>query len=197
LGWATVHGYRSGDNPARWSNHLDKLLPAKGKVAKVEHFTALPYGEIAGFMVALRGQEGVAARALEFAILTAARSGEVLGARWSEINIAERLWTIPAERMKAGKEHRVPLSDAAIAVVEQMAAVRLNDYVFPGLKKGQPASTNTMFYALRHMNRGDLTAHGFRSTFMDWATERTNFPAEMRDLALAHTVSDKVVRLAR
>jgi integrase len=194
LGWATVHGYRSGDNPARWSNHLDKLLPAKGKVAKVEHFTALPFGEIAGFMVALRAQEGVAARALEFAILTAARSGEVLGARWSEIDMAERLWTIPASRMKNGKEHRVPLSDAAIAVVDQMAAVRLNDYVFPGLKKGQPASANTMFYALRHMNRGDLTAHGFRSTFRDWAAERTNFPREVAELALAHTVGDATER---
>jgi integrase len=192
LDWATARGYRTGENPARWRGHLENLLPKRSKVRKVEHHPALPYPEIAAFVAELRQQEGVAARALEFAILTAARSGEVLGARWSEFDMANRIWTIPGDRMKAGKEHRVPLSDAAMAVVEQMAAVRLNDYVFPGLKKGQSASTNTMFYALRHMNRGDLTAHGFRSTFRDWCAEHTAFPAEVAEMALAHVVGDKV-----
>jgi integrase len=192
LDWATARGYRTGENPARWRGHLENLLPKRSKVARVEHHPALPYPEIAAFMAELRQQEGVAARALEFAILTAARSGEVLGARWSEFDIANRIWIVPGDWMKAGKEHRVPLSEAAMVVVEQMAAVRLNDYVFPGLRKGQPASTNTMFYALRRMGRGDLTAHGFRSSFRDWCAECTAFPAEVAEMALAHVVGDKV-----
>ena len=122
LDWATARGYRTGENPARWRGHLENLLPKKSKVRRVEHYAALPYAEIAEFMVRLRQQEGVAARALEFAILTAARSGEVIGARWNEINVAERLWTVPGERMKSGREHRVPLSDAALTVIESMAS---------------------------------------------------------------------------
>ncbi len=143
-------------------------------------------------MTALRQQEGVAARALEFAILTAARTGEVIGARWEEINLAEKLWTIPAERMKAGKEHRVPLSAPALAILEDLGKVRESDFVFLGGRHGRPISNMAMLMTLRRMKRDDLTAHGFRSSFRDWAAERTTFPAEVAEMALAHSVSDKV-----
>jgi integrase len=192
LDWATARGYRSGENPAKWKGHLENLLPARGKVARVEHFPALPYGELPPFMVELRAQEGVAAKALEFAILCAARSGEVLGCCWSEINTGERLWTIPAERMKAGKEHRVPLSDAALAIIEHQSTIgSASAHVFPGSRSGSPMDRIAFFRLLQRMGR-EVTAHGFRSSFMDWAMEQTNFPAEMRDMALAHTVADKV-----
>ena len=192
LDWATARGYRQGENPARWRGHLENLLPQKAKVRRVEHHAALPYVEIAGFMAALRQQAGIAARALEFAILTAARTGEVIGARWEEINLAERLWTIPAERMKAGKEHRVPLSAPALAILENLAKVREGEFVFPGGRHGRAISNMAMLMTLRRMKRDDLTAHGFRSSFRDWAAERTTFPAEVAEMALAHTVSDKV-----
>jgi integrase len=202
LDWATVRGYRQGENPARWRGHLENLLPvpARAKRAarqarnKGEHFDALPYAEIAGFMVALRWQAGTAARALEFTILTAARTGEVIGARWREINLAERVWIVPGERMKAGKEHRVSLSDRALAILGEAGAP--DDFVFQGGKPGQPLSNMAMLKLLQRMElrtpNDGVTVHGFRSTFMDWATECTHFPAEMRDLALAHTVTDKV-----
>jgi integrase len=192
IDWATVRGYRQGENPARWRGHLENLLPKKSKVRRVEHHAALPYPEIGAFIVELRQQEGVAARALEFAILTAARTGEAIGARWSELDLAERLWTVPGERMKAGKEHRVPLSDAALAILDDMRAIRQSDFVFPGGRAGRPISNMAMLMLLRRMGRGDLTAHGFRSSFRDWAAERTGFPAEVAEMALAHTVSDKV-----
>jgi integrase len=192
LDWAKVRGYRDGENPARWRGHLQQLLPARSKVRRVEHHAALPYREIGAFMTELRAQEGVAARAFEFAILTAARTGEVIGARWDEINMAERLWTIPPERMKGGREHRVPLSNTAIAIIEQMAAIRQSDFVFPGAQPGRSFSNMALLMTLRRMGRGDLTAHGFRSTFRDWAAERTNFPAEVAEMALAHAVGDKV-----
>jgi len=193
LDWATTRGYRQGENPARWRGHLENLLPKKSKVRRVEHHAALAYPEIGGFVAELRQQEGVAARALEFTILTAARTGEAIGARWSEINLADRLWTVPAARMKkADKEHRVPLSDRALAIVDAMAEIRSGDFVFPGGKKGRPLSNMALLMTMRRMGRGDLTAHGFRSTFRDWAAERTNFPSEVAEMALAHTVSDKV-----
>jgi len=192
LDWATARGYRQGENPARWRGHLENLLPKRSKVRRVEHHAALAYAEMASFIAELRQQEGVAARALEFAILTAARTGEVIGARWDEFNIAERLWTIPAERMKAGKEHRVPLSDAALAIVETMRQTHQGDFVFPGGKTGRPLSNMALLMLLRRIGRGDLTAHGFRSSFRDWAAERTTFPAEVAEMALAHTVADKV-----
>jgi integrase len=192
LDWATARGYRRGENPARWRGHLENLLPKKSKVRRVEHHAALPYPEIGGFMGELRQQEGTAARALEFAILTAARTGEVIGATWNEIDFAEQLWTVPAERMKAGKEHRVPLSDAALAILEDLRKVQQDNFVFPGGKAGRPISNMAMLMLLRRMGRGDLTAHGFRSSFRDWAAERTGFPAEVPEMALAHTVSDKV-----
>jgi integrase len=192
LDWATTRGDRTGENPARWRGHLENLLPARSKVRRVEHYAALPYPEIGAFMSQLRRSDGPSARALDFAILTAARTGEVIGARWDEINVAERIWTVPADRMKAGREHRVPLSNAALAIVEKMAAIRTGEYVFPGGKAGRPMSNMALLMLLRRMGRGDLTAHGFRSTFRDWAAERTNFPAEVAEMALAHTVSDKV-----
>src|SRR5216684_2424593 len=190
LDWATARGYREGENPARWRGHLEYLLPARSKVSRVEHLAALPYAEIGTFMTELRQQQGVAARALEFAILTAARTGEVLGARWDEINIADRVWTVPAERMKTGKEHRVPLSDAATVIIEEMAEVRRGDHVFPGTARALAHSR--LRDLLLRVGRADLTVHGFRSTFRDWAAERTAFPAEVAEMALGHTVGDKV-----
>jgi integrase len=192
LDWATARGYRQGDNPARWRGHLENLLPKKSKMRRVKHHAALPYVEIGDFMAQLKQQEGVAAEALEFTILTAARTGEVIGARWPEINFAERLWTVPVERMKSGKEHRVPLSAAALAILEQMRAIRQDDFIFPGGKARRPMSNMAMAMTLRRMGRADLTVHGFRSSFRDWAAERTGFPSEVAEMALAHAVGDKV-----
>jgi integrase len=203
LDWAKVRGFRNGENPARWRGHLDKLLPARAKVHRVEHHAALPYAELPDFMMELRRQQGVAARALEFAILTAARPGEVIYARWGEIDLATKLWTVPAGRMKAGKDHRVPLSARAIAILEEMKplgdarSAEGQAYVFPGGKLGQPLSNMAFLMLLRRMKRDDLTAHGFRSTFRDWASERTNFPGEVAEMALAHTVSGKVEQAYR
>jgi integrase len=192
LDWATARGYREGENPARWRGHIENLLPKRSQVRRVEHHAALPYAELGAFMAELRGQEGIGALALEFCILTAARTGEVIGARWNEVDQAERLWTVPRERMKAGREHRVPLSDAALAIVSRLAGMRHADFVFPGARGGRPLSQMAMLMTLRRMGRGDLTAHGFRSTFSDWAAEQTSFASEVREMALAHTVSDKV-----
>jgi integrase len=190
LDWAKVRGFRTGENPARWKGHLDKLLPAKSKVKKPGHHAALPYAQIGAFMTELRARDGVTPRALEFAILTAARSGEVLGARWDEFDLRARLWTIPAARMKAGREHRVPLSDAACDVLMRMAKVQENDFVFPGTRRAQIG--NMAFHNMfERMGREDLTVHGFRSTFRDWAAEQTSFPGEVAEMALAHAVSDK------
>jgi len=192
LDWAAVRGYRHGDNPARWRGHLDKLLPARGKVRQVAHHAALRYDEMPKFMAALRAQEGLAARALEFLILCAARTGEVIGARWEEFDLDEAVWVVPPARRKARREHRVPLSPAALAVVTALSEVRLGDFVLPGLKKGKPLSNMAMLKLLHRMDRADLTAHGFRSTFRDWAAEQTNFPREVAEMALAHTIGDKV-----
>src|SRR5215831_1683903 len=192
LDWAKVRGYRAGENPARWRGHLDHLLPAKSKVRKVEHHAALPYVQAGAFMAVLRELPGINARALEFLVLTATRTGETLGAIWDEVDIEARLWTIPAERMKAGKEHRVPLSGATLAVLEQMHAIRHSDYVFPGGRDGRPLSEMALLMLLRRMERGEITAHGFRSTFRDWAAERTTFPREVAEAALAHTIPDAV-----
>ncbi|QND60324.1 tyrosine-type recombinase/integrase [Mesorhizobium huakuii] len=191
LDWATARGYRQGENPARWRGHLDKLLPARSKVAKVKHHAALPYPEIGEFVNTLRPMEGVSPKALEFAILTATRTGEVVGARWSEIDTENALWTIPGDRMKAGKEHRVPLSDRALEILESLPREKGNDSVFIGEKGGKPLSNMALLMTLRRMERADLTAHGFRSTFRDWAAEQTAYPNELLEMALAHTVSDK------
>ena len=195
LDWAKVRGYRAGENPARWRGHLDKLLPARSKVRRVEHHAALPYAELPSFLVSLREQEGIAARALEYSILTAARTGEVIGARWGEMDLLDKTWTLTAARMKSGRQHRVPLSASALAILKEMQAHRHADdaFVFPGGKKGRPLSNMAFLMLLRRMGRGNVTAHGFRSSFRDWAAERTNFPAEVAEMALAHTVSDKTV----
>jgi integrase len=152
----------------------------------------LPYDELAEFVVALRSQQGIASRALEFLILTATRTGEVIGARWDEVDLGEKIWVVPAARMKAGREHRVPLSGSAVAILEEMQKIRESDFVFPGGKRGKPLSNMAMLAVLKRIGRSDLTNHGFRSSFRDWAAERTNFPREVAEMALAHTVSDKV-----
>jgi integrase len=192
LDWATAREYRDRENPARWKGHLENLLPKKSKVRTVEHHAALPYVEIAAFMTELREQEGMAARALEFAILTAARRSEVLGARWLEIDLQARLWIIPATRMKSGREHRVPLSARAASILEALALGRRGEFVFHGATSRRPIGNMSMLRLLTRMGRADLTAHGFRSTFSDWCSECTHFPAEVREMALAHAVSDKV-----
>ena len=189
LAWATVRGYRKGENPARWRGHLDELLPARSKVQKVDHHAALPFGEIGTFMVELAKVEGLGARALEFAILTAARSGEVRGATWSEIDLTAKVWTIPASRMKAEKEHRIPLSDTAVSLLEALPRIAGTDLVFPSAKNAQ-LSDMTLTAVLRRMNQ-PVTAHGFRSTFRDWAGETTAYPREVIEHALAHQLKDK------
>ena len=192
LDWAKARNYREGENPARWKGHLDNLLPARSKVKKVKHHAALPYDEIGAFMNQLSERESVSARGLEFQILTAARTGEVMGANWAEIDIDKALWTIPAERTKTDVEHRVPLSTSVIALLEHMREISSSEFVFPGAKAGKPLSSMAFLQLLKRMGRGDLTAHGFRSTFRDWAAERTAFPREVAEMALAHTIGDKV-----
>lgn len=191
LDWARVRGYRSGDNPARWRGHLDMLLQAPGKVQKTNHFAALPFGEIAAFLAKLREIEGNGAQALVFAILTACRSGEIRGAIWEEIDMKGAVWTIPAVRMKAKKEHRVALNEEAMAILMTVPEGRREGLIFPNTK-GEMLSDMTLTAALRRMGRSDITAHGFRSTFRDWAAERTDFPREVAEMALAHTIQNKV-----
>ena len=196
LDWAKARGYRSGENPARWRGHLDKLLPARSKVRKVQHHAALPYGEIGQFLADLRKREGTAGRALEFTIATAARTNETIGMRWSEVDQKAGVWTVPADRMKSGREHRVPLNDTAMTVLALMAEDRESDYVFPGERRAALSNT-TMLKLLKRKGRDDLTVHGFRSTFRDWAAERTNFPSEVAEAALAHVVGDDTERAYR
>lgn len=191
LDWASFRGYRQGDNPARWKGHLEHELPARNKVQKVEHHPALPYREIGVFMRKLQQCPGISARALEFAILTAARSGEVRGAKWSEIDLGKRIWIVPAERMKAEKEHRVPLSDPVILLLEQLPKLVDTDLVFPAPRGGQ-LSDMSLTAVLRRMNHGHITQHGFRSTFRDWAAETTSYPREVCEHALAHKLADGV-----
>lgn len=192
LNWAKVHGLREGENPAQWRGHLDQLLPATSKVRRVEHHAALPYREVSNFMARLRKEKGITARALEFLILTTTRTGETLGARWEEIDFKERMWTIPAERMKAAKPHRVPLSSRAVAILKEMKEIRRNEFVFPGAKQGRPFSQMALLMLLRRMGYGHVTAHGFRSSFRDWAAERTSFSREAAEMALAHAIPDAV-----
>ncbi len=190
LDWAKVRGFRMGDNAARYRGHLDKMLPARAKVRRVEHHAALPYAELPGFMAALREQQGIAARALEFLAITAARAGEVLGAKWNEIDLAAKTWTVPAKRMKANREHRVPLAPRALAILEEMQAHRHADegFVFPGSRPGRPLNQRTFFMLLRRMDRQDITTHGFRSTFSDWSHERTSHSNHAIELSLAHSI---------
>ena len=190
LDWAAARGYRDGLNLARWRGHLDKLLARPSKVAKVEHHAALPVGEVGAFMVRLREAQGMGARALEFGILTAARSGEVRGATWAEVDTEAKVWTIPAERMKAGKEHRVPLSGEALALLATSPKMAGSEVVFPA-PRGGALSDMTLSAVLRRMGVAAVP-HGFRSTFRDWASERTNYPRDVAEMALAHAIGDKV-----
>jgi integrase len=196
LDWAKAHHYRTGENPARWRGHLKMLLPALSKVHKVRHHPAMTYSEIGAFLVSLRSRQAIAARALEFAILTAARPGEVMGMRWGEVDLSAKVWTIPGERMKAGREHRVPLSEPGMRVLHRMQQVRESDYVFPGERRAR-LSHMAMLKLLERMGRGDLTAHGFRSTFRDWAGDRPDFQREVAEAALAHVVGDETERAYR
>ena len=197
---ATVRGFRQGPNPAMWKGNLAHILPARTKIRKVAHHAALPFDDMPAFLAALRGRNGMAARALEFAALTAARTGEVLGALWGKIDLAAKIWTVPAPKMKGGREHRVPLSDAALSVLEKARPLALTTDgapdpaapVFPGPRRALPMSNMTMLMLLRRMKRDDLTAHGFRSTFSDWAAERTAYPREVVEMALAHAIENKV-----
>jgi integrase len=192
LGWATVHHYRAGDNPARWGGLLEHALPARSKIAKVEHHAALPYAEIGAFVAKLRGDSGVAAACLQFITLTAARLDEARSSTWDEIDLANRIWVVPARRMKADKEHRVPLSDGTVAILEQMQVIRQSDYVFPGRLEGRPIGDNTIWRLAKEAAGSDITIHGLRSSFRDWAAERTSFPREVAELALAHSIPNAV-----
>jgi integrase len=188
LAWAIARGYREGDNPARWRGNLDAILPKPAKVSKVAHHKALPYEEVGAFMHDLRRRNGIAARALEFTILTAARSGEVRGATWDEIDLDAGVWTIPGERMKAGREHRVPLSPAAIELLEALPRYEGINFVFPAPRLGQLSDAG-MSAVLKRMGVG-VTVHGFRSTFRDWTAERTSTPHHVAEMALAHTIKN-------
>ena len=191
--YAKARNYVSGENPARLKGHLDKILSKTAKVKRVRHFPALPYFEIGAFIKELRSQSGYAALGLEFLILTAARTGEVIGAKWSEMDLEKAVWTIPPDRMKAGTEHRVPLSPAAIKILGSMASNRNpKEYVFSGWKPNTGLSSNAFLALLKRMQRSDITPHGFRSTFRDWAAEEAHqFPNETIELALAHTIKNK------
>jgi integrase len=189
LGWATVHHYRSGDNPARWNGLLEHALPA---VVKGDHHAALPYTQVASFMQALRKDTGIVARALEFITLTAVRLGEATGATWDEIDLEAKTWTIPASRMKADQEHRVPLSDAAISVLKTVREIRQSDYVFAGFKPGRPIGSDALRELIKKLAGADVTVHGLRSTFRDWAAEQTNVQREVAEVALAHAIPDAV-----
>lgn len=190
LDWARVRGYRTGDNPAKWRGHLDKLLPSKS-AKKVEHLAALPYSDMAAFITDLRTKDGIAARALEFTILTAARTGEVIGARWCEIDLGAGVWTVPASRMKGGREHRVPLSKRALELLRGLPRDGAGDWVFIGTKAGRGLSPMAMANLLRRMNMG-ITTHGFRSTFRDWCAEVSSCPNHVVEMALAHKIGNAV-----
>jgi integrase len=190
LAYATASGFRSGDNPARWKGNLDAVMPKPGKVAKVQHHRALPVADLPAFMVELRKQDGLGARALEFAILAGTRSGEVRGATWAEVDLEAKTWTIPASRMKAEKEHRVPLSPAAVALLKALPRLEGSEYVFPAARGGM-LSDMTLSAVTRRMGV-DAVPHGFRSTFRDWCAEHTNYPREVAEQALAHTISNAV-----
>ena len=191
LDWAKVRGLREGQNPAQWRGHLNHLLPARAKVRRTRHHPALPYGELPTFMEELRCDSSISARALEFVILTAARTGEGRGARWDEIDLKQCIWIVPDERMKSGQEHRVPLSPRAVEILAAMLEVRQGEFVFAGMKQGRPLSGRSLWTVVRGMRPG-ITVHGFRSTFRDWAAETTSFPNHVVEMALAHAVSDAV-----
>jgi integrase len=193
---AKVAGLRAGENPARWRGHLDAILPRRAKLSRGHH-AALPYVDLPAFWIKLSAVGGMGAIALRFLILAAARTGEVTGARWSEFDLDKAVWTVPASRMKAGREHRVPLSPEALAIVKALHETRTGELVFPGAKRGSPISDATMTKALRTAGGGDFTVHGFRSSFRDWAGEETSFPESLAEAALAHSIGDATVAAYR
>ena len=190
LNAAKAERLRTGENPAAWRGHLDATLPKPGKVNRGHH-AALPYGDMPAFTADLRSREATAALALEFLILTAARTGEALAVRWDEFDLEAGLWTVPADRMKARREHRVPLSRRALAIVNRLAEARTGEFVSSGQRSGKPLSSMALLMLLRRMGRADITAHGFRSAFSDWASEVSPFSSELRETALAHTIGNK------
>lgn len=198
MDYAAARKWRDPLNPARWRGHLDKLLPKPSRVRTVSHHPAMPHTMIAEFMGELDNMRSVSALALRFLILTATRTGEVLKAQWSEIDLERRTWTIPAERMKARREHRVPLSEPALAVLRSVPRIEGNEFVFPGARHGKPLSSMALLQLMRGMGygvngtRSDYVPHGFRSTFRDWAGEVSSFPRDVCEMALAHTIPDKV-----
>ena len=191
LDWATVSGYRQGQNPAQWRGHLDNLLPPKSRIHSVRHHPAMPYQEIGDFILQLRERDGVAAQALEFIIYTAARTSEVRGASWDEFDLDLGIWTIPGPRTKVGKEHRVPLAERPLEIVRELKSNATGDFVFPGGKPGKGLSDMALLSVLRRLEI-KLTVHGFRSSFRDWAAEQTQVPREVAEQALAHTLGNKV-----
>ena len=190
LDWATARGYRTGENPARWRGHIDKLLPGRSKIARRKHHPALPYFEIGSFIATLRERKAIASKALEFTILTAARTGEVIGARRPEFDLQNRMWIVPSARMKSGRDHRVPLSERALEIISSLPAE--GEFVFAGRQPETSLSNMAMLETLKDMGRSDITVHGFRSTFRDWGSEMTAYPHEVLEMALAHVVDDKV-----
>jgi integrase len=193
---ARAKGLRSAENPARWRGHLDHLLPKASKLSRGHH-AAMSYGDVPSFMGRLREREALAALALEFGILTAARSGEVLGATWAEMDLKAKVWIVPGKRMKAGREHRVALSARAVAILQHVELFKTGELVFPGQKEGRPLSTLAMEMLLRRMNIEGATVHGFRSSFRDWAGNETSFPREILEQALAHVIGDKAEQAYR
>jgi integrase len=193
---AKAKGFREGENPARWRGHLDHLLPRPSKLVRGHH-AAMPYEDVAAFIGKLREREASSALALELCILTAARSGEILGMRWPEIDLDKKIWTVPADRMKAGREHRVPLSPRAVAILRQLEKLKEGDFVFAGHARNKPLSNMAMEMVLRRMKIADATVHGFRSSFRDWAGNVSNFPREITETALAHIIGDKAEQAYR
>lgn len=195
LDFASAHGMRSGDNPARWPGPISVILGEQRRSRG--HYDAMPYEGVPAFMERLRQTDSVTALALEFIVLTAARAGEALGARWSEVDFDAKIWSVPAERMKAERPHRVPLCDRALEILRQLYAARSNDFVFPGRDRGKHASPSAVGALMRRINAGDATVHGFRSSFRDWAGDMTHFPREVAEAALAHAVGDKAEQAYR
>jgi integrase len=195
LNAAKAKGYRTGENPAAWRGHLENLLPKQPRLSRGHH-AAMPYREVPAFIAELRHRPATAARALEFCILTAARSGEALAARWDEIDLDGKVWTVPAGRTKAAREHRVPLSDRALAILREMETGRMSEYVFPGQRTGRPLS-GMAFEMLLRRAKSPYTAHGFRSSFRDWAGNETHFARELAEHALAHVIGDKAEQAYR
>jgi integrase len=196
LDFAKVRGWRSGENPALWRGHLKNILPARAKLTRGHH-AAMPYPDVPAFVLRLRQLDGTSARALELLILCASRSGEVLNAKWSEVDLEKGVWQVPAGRMKAGRAHRVPLSSRALELLQEMHEARISDYVFPGQKEGRPLSTMALEMQLRRMKVVGVTVHGFRSSFRDWAGEETDHAREVAEAALAHVVGDATERAYR